>query len=316
MEPTEFVWGVGIASQCDKGVSSNTKVILQGLFRLSVYAHIKSGDVIWIPTNSMKSFYLQVFPKINVPVILVVSGTDESFPSETGLTDLQINQLVSSDYILHIFAQNCDGALLSSKISHLPIGVDYHTIAYKYKEGCWGEKGSPLNQEAKLKQILQSLVPTYQRKQRAYVDFQHHDNIRNRYLKRYLQLGEDRTTIFERLLKTGVIDYGEKMSRSLLWETKGQYAFSISPHGNGLDCHRTWEDLILGCIVIVKTSPLDPMYAGLPVVIVQDWSEVTKENMELWIQQYGDAFTNPSYREKLTNAYWLNQISNHFRYKD
>jgi hypothetical protein len=98
------------------------------------------------------------------------------------------------------------------------------------------------------------------------------------------------------------------MERADLWRTKGEYAFSVSPHGNGLDCHRTWEDLALGCIVIVKTSPLDPIYDGLPVVIVQDWSEVTEENLEKWLLQHGDALSNPSYRERLTNRYWLNKM--------
>lgn len=98
------------------------------------------------------------------------------------------------------------------------------------------------------------------------------------------------------------------MPRTELWKRKGEYAFSISPHGNGLDCHRTWEDLVLGCIVIVKTSSLDPLYEGLPVVIVKDWSEVTKENLKKWLALYHDASENPAYRKKLTNAYWLRKI--------
>ena len=37
---------------------------------------------------------------------------------------------------------------------------------------------------------------------------------------------------------------------------RGRYAFAISPIGKGLDCHRTWESLILGQIVIVQTTLL------------------------------------------------------------
>lgn len=168
--------------------------------------------------------------------------------------------------------------------------------------------GSPLEQEFQLKQILQTFAPTHLRKTRAFVDFQLSDSMRGGDHKRYLQFGEDRTTIFHRLLPTGLIDHGSWKKRSELWKIKGQYAFSISPHGNGLDCHRTWEDLTLGCIVIVKTSSLDSLYEGLPVVIVQDWSEVTLENMKKWQQLYQDAFTNPTYREKLTHRYWMEKI--------
>jgi hypothetical protein len=98
------------------------------------------------------------------------------------------------------------------------------------------------------------------------------------------------------------------MPRPLLWKTKTAYAFSISPWGNGLDCHRTWEDLALGCILIVKTSSLDRLYDGLPVVIVKDWNEITEENLQRWFELYKDASENSLYREKITNQYWFKKI--------
>lgn len=94
----------------------------------------------------------------------------------------------------------------------------------------------------------------------------------------------------------------------MLWKLKGEYAFCVSPHGYGLDSHRAWEGLVLGNIVIMKASSLDPMFEGLPVVIVKDWSEVNERNLDLWLEKYKDAFTNPAYRDKLTHAYWMNKI--------
>ena len=44
------------------------------------------------------------------------------------------------------------------------------------------------------------------------------------------------------------------MERRFLFKRIGQFAFVASPPGNGFDCHRTWEALILGCIVIVQNS--------------------------------------------------------------
>jgi hypothetical protein len=75
------------------------------------------------------------------------------------------------------------------------------------------------------------------------------------------------------------------------------YKYVLSPHGNGLDCHRTWEALILGCIPIMKTSALDPMFDGLPVLIVKNWSDVTQELLDTFVPQ-----TN---LEKLHTSYWL-----------
>jgi hypothetical protein len=65
-----------------------------------------------------------------------------------------------------------------------------------------------------------------------------------------------------------------------------QHKYVISPHGNGLDCHRTWEALALGCIPIVRTSSLDPMFNGLPVLIVKEWSDVTAEVLDSFVPDY------------------------------
>ncbi len=61
------------------------------------------------------------------------------------------------------------------------------------------------------------------------------------------QFHENRSSIFKRVVATGLVDYAAgKLSRTETWVAKTQYSFSISPWGNGLDTHRTWEDLALG----------------------------------------------------------------------
>jgi hypothetical protein len=90
-----------------------------------------------------------------------------------------------------------------------------------------------------------------------------------------------------------------------LWREKTRYAFVVSPHGNGLDCHRTWESLVLGNIVIVKRSSLDPLYEGLPVVIVDDWREIQHQNLLRWHAQHSASFAEPAVQERLTNRYWI-----------
>lgn len=308
-ERSDFIWVFDLVTACKKGVpKSPTQYFAKDpSFDKRAYRKIQAGDLVWVHPRFLGRFCREVLPSVKHPFALLISDGDESFPSECG-DHFDLNPLLESDKVVHIFAQNCDYSGKSPKISPIPLGLDFHTIAYKKSTLGWGAKGSPAEQEAILRGVIAGLLPTSERKVRAFVDFQHSDSMRTGGQKRYLQCGEDRTAIFQRLLKTGVIDYDNFMSRQDLWRRKGEYAFSISPHGNGLDCHRTWEDLALGCIVIVKTSPLDPLYEGLPVVIVQDWSEVTEENLERWLAQYGDASTNPSYRERLTNRYWLSKM--------
>jgi hypothetical protein len=92
-----------------------------------------------------------------------------------------------------------------------------------------------------------------------------------------------------------------KAPRDECWRHMAALQFCASPHGNGLDCHRTWEALCLGCVPIVKSSPLDPMYQRLPIMIVRDWSEVTPAALQSFAAKVDErAFDSPL----LTLDYW------------
>ena len=89
---------------------------------------------------------------------------------------------------------------------------------------------------------------------------------------------------------------------------KTRYAFAVSPPGHGFDCHRTWESLLLGNIPIVRRSALDELYDGLPVVIVDDFSEITGEALQRWHREYCHLFDAPTTRERLTNKFWIERM--------
>ena len=85
------------------------------------------------------------------------------------------------------------------------------------------------------------------------------------------------------------------------------HQFVLSPRGNGLDCHRTWEALLMGCYPVVKSSLLNPLYKDLPVVIINGWDEVTEQFLYEKQKEFsGKSFTY----EKLYMPYWLNYIRN------
>ena len=88
----------------------------------------------------------------------------------------------------------------------------------------------------------------------------------------------------------------------------------LSPHGMGLDCHRTWEALALGHIVLVPSSSLDGMYSGLPVIALHDWNEITPANLSKWMLAYGNhaVENNP----KLTSRYWVDKMKSVLDEKD
>jgi hypothetical protein len=313
-QSTEFIWNLYLASSCKVGLDKipsdyfkNEEEINFLNFKKRI-KKIRPGEKVWINPLFLMTFCQKILPTVKVPIVLLISGADPSFPSDLEKKGFNVEEFLSNKQLIHVFAQNCDYKGPSKKVTPIPIGIDFHSIAFKNGSFLTKKKKSPKLQEKELKDLLLTLKPTKDRKLLAYVDFHLNDSMHGD-CERYKQFGEDRASIFQQILPSRVIDYAVgPMERLKLWKIKGNYAFSVSPHGNGLDCHRTWEDLSLGCIVIVKTSPLDSLYEGLPVVIVQDWSEITEENMKKWIVQYGDAFTNPLYREKLTNEYWMKKI--------
>jgi hypothetical protein len=61
----------------------------------------------------------------------------------------------------------------------------------------------------------------------------------------------------------------------------GRHKFSACPRGNGIDTHRVWESLCLGVTPIVERSVLTEHWRalGLPMVLVDDWAEVSRERL-------------------------------------
>ena len=89
-------------------------------------------------------------------------------------------------------------------------------------------------------------------------------------------------------------------------ETLKSYKFSVSPPGRGIDSHRTWESLMVGTIPICISTPIDPVYEGLPVLIVKDYSEINDE----FLNQKYEEIVNKTYNfTKLYIAYWEKLIS-------
>ncbi len=85
--------------------------------------------------------------------------------------------------------------------------------------------------------------------------------------------------------------------------------FVISPTGRGLDCFRTWEALLVGAVPIVLNSSVSRrLYADMPVMIVDDYSELSIETLMKFetTLTFRKGTIAPKY--KLWARYWLEQI--------
>jgi hypothetical protein len=296
------VWSRGIALSCDHNGGFDFVRRQRGSgrpalrFASGAYSGIGDGDLVWVRLTALPQFVEEVLPHIDARFALVTGDEDWSIPS--GFEHARM--IVANPNVVCWFTQNYDGSDVSGRIHPIPIGLDFHTISGRHKWGHW--QATPQQQEAELDELRATMPANRDRLLRAHADF--HFNKRDNAFN-----GDTRDTIQAILSANPCVDFQQsKIPRLDLWREKTRYAFVISPHGHGLDCHRTWESLTLGNIVIVKRSSLDSLYDGLPVVIVKEWSDISAENLQRWHAEHRDAFANEDVQERLTNRYWVTRM--------
>lgn len=84
-------------------------------------------------------------------------------------------------------------------------------------------------------------------------------------------------------------------------ERMSKHKFVISPPGNGIDCHRTWEALYVGSIPIVIKNKIYDTWADLPILQVEDYKQITQEMLDEFSTRTFDL-------TKLTIEYWKSVI--------
>jgi len=73
-----------------------------------------------------------------------------------------------------------------------------------------------------------------------------------------------------------------------------QHKFVLSPRGNGLDCHRTWEVLMMKRVPIIKREGnLEKLYENIPVLFVDSWEDLNKLNLNTLYKEF--SFENQNY---------------------
>jgi hypothetical protein len=84
-----------------------------------------------------------------------------------------------------------------------------------------------------------------------------------------------------------------------------KHKFIVSPPGNGIDCHRTWEALYMGSFPIVIKNRIYNEFNQLPIIQIKDYNELTYD----LLYSYLDKDYN---YEKLYMEYWKKRINNEF----
>lgn len=124
------------------------------------------------------------------------------------------------------------------------------------------------------------------------------------YLNFSLHTYPGRTKIMNDMLVKGF-----KKNKMLTWNEYindlSEHKFCISPRGNGVDSHRTWECLYLGVIPIVEKSVHMSYFKDLPILFVDNYDDISVE----YLNKVYNEFQNKKFNlEKLDIKYWENKI--------
>jgi hypothetical protein len=231
----------------------------------------------------------QRMDEIKHKFILVSGDADEEVYNDIFQNETDFLTFINNDKIIHWFSQNC--TINHEKITRLPIGLDYHS----------NKTSLPQEQEQVLTDIMNNVTtPFNERINKCYINFGTPPD--------YYRYKYDRDEALNSIPDTIVFKEKENQARDICWQNQTKYAFVVSPFGNGLDCHRTWEALVLGCIPIIRSSGMDSLFDGLPVLFVSSWSDVTQELLDTIIEK----FKNMDFEyEKLELNYWTHKINSY-----
>jgi hypothetical protein len=282
----EFVSSRGILKSCDCKSSAPES----GIEYLTNYEPSANKKTIYVCSTALHDFVNRYLANIKTKFVLVSGDADNPVPK----SDLEsFETLIQNEYLVAWYSQNLViSPAVCPKMRHLPIGLDYHFLSST--SSLWGTKSPPLEQEKMLKTIIGTTVPFWERLPLIYSTF-HFEIARG-----------DRKEALSKI-PSELIYYEPKIVlRMDTFKTQTKYAFVASPHGGGLDCHRTWEALCLGCIPIIRSSPINELFEGLPVLIVNDWMDITRELLHNTIVEYKAREFN---MEKLKLKYWIDKIN-------
>ncbi len=233
---------------------------------------VSIGDVVFCETDLLDQFSLGVLSQISVPIVLILGNSDKDLYREDFR---KINLPAGST----VFAQNLREKI--PNVQPLPIGLENRwranngtILSFRYL---------PLIRRARESKVLWGFSIATNPAVRAKAAF---------------SLSRLASTVH-----TGSIS--ARKHRHLL----SKFMFVASPPGNGLDTHRTWEAMYLGCVPILLSSYLSKYYEdlGLPIWIVDSYDELNSLSDKDLRLKYRDVI-NRSSSEHLKFDVWKVKI--------
>lgn len=244
----------------------------------------KNCQSYWINTTSsidglnknLTRLWEEVLSKSKCRYVLILSDGDAQVSTVSSPILLNI---LDHSLCKRIYAQNLcldnNTQILKMKLLPIPIGFDLHTYRRR------------LNPKLLVEYLKQTSTSKRQKSVNAIIDFESSSvsPVRGETIET-----AQSSSFFYKLPK--------RLDQFELWDCYREVHIVVSPRGGGLDCHRTWEALWFGCVVVVITDGIESLFENVPnVVYVRNVSEL--EEVELLKRRCADAKIAPNFRVSL-----------------
>ena len=247
-----FITGMGYRKKCDFIYDEYEKVDISKIAQFD-------GMKFFIKTNFISEFINKILPHITFNFIIYTHNSDM-------IIDKKYERLLNDNKLLCWYGQNI--GIKHDKLSSIPIGI----ANYNWSNRMFMGKLYTHGDVNILKDVIDLNIP---KTNIVHCNFSLYTNPneRKKCLKNIQPISLDKNMIFKEYLKKLASSY-----------------FTISPNGNGVDCHKHWESLYLNTIPIVTESINISFYNDYPFLVIKNWEEFNK--LELTEELYHNIWDN------------------------
>ena len=249
----------------------------------------KSGDIIFVWADNIDSF-VKHRKLVKKPYILIINGDDNTLTP-------RLWRKLNSKRLIHCYC--CNSSVTHRKITLIPRG---------FEDDFWFKK------RTKQSKIKQTEYYNPYKNPGGFIDKS--SSGKCVYMNFNAGTYEYERHICRNIMKRKRFVKGESgvPLNKFLSELR-KSTFVLSPAGNGIECHRTWESILVGTIPIIRPvckhdnnvycEGYKELYKDLPVIIVKDWNEVTEDFLRKKLEEFKGRTFN---YEKLYFPYWRDLI--------
>lgn len=236
-------------------------------------ADLEPNDLLFCESHLLPELRSKVLCGLDVPVTLILGNSDSNHSDE-------LRGVSKHQFVTRIYAQNLMEPV--PLVTALPIGLENRWLS---NHGALRHFKSTqvVKPENRIQKILCSFALETNR--------------------------VDRHAAFRALSRCREAVFPGKLSPKNYRRALSEYAYVACPPGNGLDTHRVWEALYLGCIPVVLDSEMTRQFRQLqlPIHIVSSYSELEKIDQN-FLSVLSKQIAKTSSTRALWLEFWLEQM--------